>query len=250
MSSSSGSDERLDFAPVVLIEGPEATLREAALAELRERVLAGALRDFNEDRFDLSTAGVDPLAIIAAARTLPVMARARLVRVRGVGEKRAEKFLDGALVEYLEAPVATTCLVLEAEGVDKRQKWVKRVAKIGQVIECAGPSRPADVRRWIEARMSQRGMRAGHGVAATLFDLVGPDLDRLALEEALDVTFDVSVRRSSSGELLYAHPDFHIHEVFLSSADPQVYASNKEQALRRVSSEIAERVHDELFQRF
>ena len=182
MSSSSASEAPLDFAPVVLIEGPEATLREAALAELRERVLAGAMRDFNEDRFDLSTAGADPLAVIAAARTLPVMARARLVRVRGVGEKRAEKFLDGAFLEYLESPVATTCLVLEAESVDKRQKWVKRVAKIGQVIDCAGPNRPADVRRWIEARIKQRGVKAGHGVAATLFDLVGPDLDRLALE--------------------------------------------------------------------
>ena len=71
-----------------------------------------------------------------------------------------------------------------------------------------------------------------------------------ALEEALDVTFDVNVRRSSSGELLYDHPDFRIHDVFLSSADPMVYASNKEQALRRISSEIAARVHDELFQRF
>lgn len=71
-----------------------------------------------------------------------------------------------------------------------------------------------------------------------------------ALEESLDVVFDVNVRRSSSDELLYTHPDFRIHEVFLSSADPQVYASNKEQALRRVSSEIAARVHDELFQRF
>ena len=71
-----------------------------------------------------------------------------------------------------------------------------------------------------------------------------------ALEESIDVTFDVSVRRTTSGELLYQHPEFRVHEVFLSSADPQVYASNKEQALRRVSSEIAERVHDELFQRF
>ena len=71
-----------------------------------------------------------------------------------------------------------------------------------------------------------------------------------ALEESIDVTFDVEVHRVTSGELLYHHPEFRVHEVFLSSADPQVYASNKEQALRRVSSEIAERVHDELFQRF
>lgn len=71
-----------------------------------------------------------------------------------------------------------------------------------------------------------------------------------ALEESIDVTLDVDVRRSTTGEVLYQHPGFRVHEVFLSSADPQVYASNKEQALRRVSSEIASQVHDELFQRF
>jgi DNA polymerase-3 subunit delta len=120
--------------------------------------------------------------VLAAVRTLPMMARARLVLVRGIGEKRAQKFTDEVLVDYLEAPLETTCLVLEAESVDKRQRWVKRVAKIGRVIDCTGPSRPADVRRWIETRLAQRGVRAGSGVAAVLFDLVGADLDRLTLE--------------------------------------------------------------------
>ena len=72
----------------------------------------------------------------------------------------------------------------------------------------------------------------------------------LALEERVVVSFDVSVRRTLSEEVVYRHPDFAVAEVFLSSADPMVYASNKEQALRRVASAIAERVHDELFQRF
>lgn len=72
----------------------------------------------------------------------------------------------------------------------------------------------------------------------------------LALEERIEVHFDVDVRRGGSGEVVYQHPDFRITEVFLSSADPQVYASNKEQALRRLSSAVAERVHDELFERF
>jgi hypothetical protein len=72
----------------------------------------------------------------------------------------------------------------------------------------------------------------------------------LALEERVIVSFDVLVKRSPSGEVVYSHPDFSVAEVFLSSADPMVYASNKEQALRRVASAIAERVHDELFQRF
>jgi hypothetical protein len=72
----------------------------------------------------------------------------------------------------------------------------------------------------------------------------------LALEERIELRLDVSVRRRESGEVVYQHPDFRAREVFLSSADPMVYASNKEQALRRVASSIAEQVHDELFQRF
>jgi hypothetical protein len=72
----------------------------------------------------------------------------------------------------------------------------------------------------------------------------------LALEESVEVIFDVNVKRAQTSEVVFQHQHFRVREVFLSSADPQVYASNKEQALRRVSSEIAERVHDELFQRF
>ena len=167
MSSSRSSDpktapgaeppgSRAPIAPVVLIEGPEASLRDAALAELRERVLADAPRDFNEDRFDFTVSGTEPAAIVGAARTLPMMAQTRLVLVRGIGEKRAQAFTEGALLEYLEAPLESTCLVLEAASVDKRQRWVKRIVKIGQVIDCTGPSRPADVRRWIDVRSCAR----------------------------------------------------------------------------------------------
>ena len=181
MSSSNASDAAAT-PPVVLIEGPEATLREAALTELRERVLAGALREFNEDRFDFSVSGTEPAEVIGAARTLPVMARGRLVLVRGLGDRRAEKFTEGVLLEYLDAPLESTCLVLEAESVDKRRGWVKRVAKVGRVIDCTGPNKPADVRRWIETRLAQKKVRAASGVATALFDHVGADLDRLALE--------------------------------------------------------------------
>ncbi len=185
--SSSRSSEPKDAGPpppgpVVLIAGPEASLRDAALAELRNQVLADAPRDFNEDRFDFTSAGTEPAAIVGAARTLPMMARMRLVLVRGIADKRALKFTDGPLLEYLEAPLESTCLVLEAASVDKRQRWVKRVGKIGRVIDCTGPDRPADVRRWIDARLAQRNARSRNGVAAALFDLVGPDLDRLSLE--------------------------------------------------------------------
>lgn len=72
----------------------------------------------------------------------------------------------------------------------------------------------------------------------------------LALEDQIEIVFEASVRVARSGEIVWRHPDFRIAELFVSSADPQTYRSNKEQALRRVSAEIAERIHDELFQDF
>jgi DNA polymerase-3 subunit delta len=178
--SSSRSSERA-VPRVALLEGPEATLREAALEDLRARALAGAPQAFNEDRFDLA-AGVEPGAISAAARTHPVLAPARLVRVRGLDDRRAARFLEEELPAYLEDPPDTTCLVLEARKVDRRQKWVKQVQKLGEIVSCSGPTRPAELRAWIEARARALGKKPGSGVAAALLELVGPDLDRLARE--------------------------------------------------------------------
>src|SRR5262245_2196624 len=84
-------------------------------------------------------------------------------------------------------------------------------------------------RGWLDAELQgelpnpdlvMRGVLRSAAVRSSSYSAGG-----FALEESVDVTFDVDVRRTSSGEILYQHPDFRVHEVFLSSADPQVYAS-------------------------
>jgi DNA polymerase-3 subunit delta len=167
---------------VVLLLGPQATLRDAALAELRRRASGGAPTDFAEDRFDFAEPGTDPERVLTALLTPPFLAPVRLVRVRGLGDRRAARFLDEDLPAYLERPSPTTCLVLEAESLDRRQRWTKAIAAAAEQVDCTAPSRPADVRAWIERRIRARGRRPGRGVAAALFEAVGPDLDRLANE--------------------------------------------------------------------
>lgn len=167
---------------VVLLAGPEATLREASLDELRERALEGGPRDFNEDVFDLASGGIDPVSVVSALRTLPVLAARRLVRVRGLASKRATRFIEGPLLDYLEDPAETTCLVLEAESVDRRLRWVKRVAKAGEVRDCSAPGKPQELRAWIEKRIAKAGKKAASGVAVALLERTGADLDRLASE--------------------------------------------------------------------
>jgi hypothetical protein len=72
----------------------------------------------------------------------------------------------------------------------------------------------------------------------------------LAVEDRVEIQLDIAVTRAADDELVWERENFEFSELFLSSPDPQVYESNKEQALRRLSALIAERIHDELFQRF
>ena len=61
--------------PAYLIVGEEPLLRDDALRELREAVLAPGTEDFNLDRLDGETAR--PAALLDAVGTLPVMAPRR-----------------------------------------------------------------------------------------------------------------------------------------------------------------------------
>jgi DNA polymerase-3 subunit delta len=166
----------------VLLVGDQATLRDEARAKLRGQVIGSAPNGFDEDRFDLAESRTDAARIVSALRTLPMLAARRWVEVRGLGDRRAKAFLDELLPAYLTAPATHTCLVLEAERIDRRQRWVKRIGEVGQIVECSAPSRPADLRRWIEERLRARGKRSAAGASELLADAVGADLDTLANE--------------------------------------------------------------------
>jgi len=72
----------------------------------------------------------------------------------------------------------------------------------------------------------------------------------MTLEEQISVRLDVSVARASDAESVYERSDLQVSERFTPSSDPQVYQTNKEEALRRITAEVAARIHDELFQTF
>jgi hypothetical protein len=106
-------------------------------------------------------------------------------------------------------------------------------------------------RGWLEPKLQGGGDLVMRGaIKSVIVHSSSFSSGALALEESVEVVLDVNVKRAESSEILWQHPRFHVREVFLASADPNVYASNKEQALRRISSEVAERVQDELFQKF
>jgi hypothetical protein len=72
----------------------------------------------------------------------------------------------------------------------------------------------------------------------------------LSLEDRVDVILSITVQRADTGAMVLEGRELRFSERFLASADPQVYESNKEQALRRGAARAASQLHDELFQQF
>lgn len=176
--------------PVYLLLGEERFLQSIALADLRAGVLGAKDLGLNDDLFDAGETDVE--RVIAAARTLPMMAARRLVVVRSLerwepkNEAKAEAPRDGKirasafdrLAEYAEAPSPTTTLVLIAGKLDSRRRLVTVAKKLGMIVECDAPPRNA-LRDWAERRAGFRGKALSGGVAELLLDLAGPELARM-----------------------------------------------------------------------
>ena len=153
--------ERGELLPVWLLSGEERLMRDLALVAITKAALAGAaIADFNLDKFSAGDTPIDK--ILAATRTVPMMAKRRVVIIRGLerwdsasgdtGEEDTGKALPplDRLAEYAKAPVDSTCMILVAQKIDGRRKLVALAKKSGFLVDCA----PVDSRQipgWIRA---------------------------------------------------------------------------------------------------
>jgi DNA polymerase III subunit delta len=181
--------EQGDLLPVWLLSGEERLLRDQALATITKAALAGGLAELNLDKF---TAGETPVdKIIAATRVVPMMAKKRVVLVRGLerwdtsGGEGASDEDDGKalppldrLAEYAKAPIDTTCLILVAQKLDGRRKLVTLAKKAGFLVDCAsveGRQLPG----WIKQRAEAKGHAIDQDTCELIAEIAGPDLSYL-----------------------------------------------------------------------
>src|SRR5436305_59625 len=68
-----------------------------------------------------------------AARTLPMMAKRRLVLVRDADDIKADEL--NQLIPYVSAPCPETCLVFVAEKADTRIKFFTAFKKKGEMVK-------------------------------------------------------------------------------------------------------------------
>jgi DNA polymerase-3 subunit delta len=150
--------------------------------------------------FELKESGLE--AALAAARTLPMFAKRRLVVGRGVDQLKADELAD--LPAYVADPNPSTVLVLTAEKVDGRLKPFVALRKAGFVHEFPR-LRDRELPSWIAREATARKIAIEPDGAQALAEAAGPDLGRLAqaLEQlALYVGEGGRIRRADVEELV------------------------------------------------
>lgn len=162
--------------PIYCLVG-ERYLVDAAWAAIRAAVLAeaGAAAAFNHDVFDLKEAGLG--TAIGTARTLPMMARRRLVVGKGISEVKAADLEP--LVTYAADPNPSTCLILVGDKVDVRLRAFQALRKRGALHQFA-PLRDNALAGWLRAEARARKISIAPEATQVLATLAGPDLGRLA----------------------------------------------------------------------
>lgn len=168
--------------PVYLIAGEEQFLHGAVLKALREAVVRQGIPGLNEDQFTAGESDVE--AAIAAARTLPMMAKRRLVLIRSLERWDAKPESGSAspldrLADYVENPTDSTTLLLLAAKLDKRRKLFSVTRTKDWLVSCE-PLPREDLPRWIERAAHERGNPLAPGVSDLLAELAGPELSSVA----------------------------------------------------------------------
>jgi DNA polymerase III subunit delta len=172
---------RGEIEPVYCLSG-ERYLVDAAAAAIRAAVLAeaGAGAAFNNDVFDLKEKGL--ASALATARTLPMMAKRRLVVGKAIDEVKAADLEP--LTDYAEDPNPSTCLVLVADKVDVRFKAFQVLKKRGY-LHFFAPLRDQALAGWLRGEARARKLTIAADAAEALATAAGPDLGRLS--QALDL---------------------------------------------------------------
>lgn len=169
--------ENLDpdkLASVYILVSQEALLLDRAQQAIRDAAVPPELRGFNVDQ--LAGKGGSADQIFNVAQTLPMMAKRRLVVVRGLEALPAAELTK--LSDYLDEPNPTTVLMGVCSKVDKRLKFFQKAKKLKMLHELSVPKRLGP---WIRAEAERLEVKIAGAAADRLADVVGADLARLGL---------------------------------------------------------------------
>jgi DNA polymerase-3 subunit delta len=165
-----------ELAAAYLIIGTDRPKIGRAVRRLRSRV--------GDDATEvLSASEASGEDVVGACNALGLFAvERRLVIVENVEHWKAPDLKT--LSSYLTHPAPTTVLALVGSEVKKDSALAKAVAKSGEILAYDLPKRgrKADLPRWVEGQLRERGVLVEPDAARAIVELVGDNPDELATE--------------------------------------------------------------------
>ncbi len=156
--------------------GSDAFLRDEHRRSIVLQVIADADPQIAVSRFD---ATAELAEVLDTLRTLPFLAPRRAVVISD-----ADAFVSAyrqALEKYLQSPSESSTLILMVSSWPKNTRLAKRVAEIGEVMDCSvGDERKAAT--WLRKAAAQRNKTIDPGAIALLLQWRGTDLATLSGE--------------------------------------------------------------------
>jgi DNA polymerase-3 subunit delta len=169
--------ERMELAPFYLFYGPDEFRLERILEKIRKECIPESTRDFN---LEIYYGGeTDPSDIIHHARTIPFMAKHRLIVVRRTEEFKADQL--NRFLPYLESPSVSTCLIFIAAKTDFKTKFFKKIRTSGSAVHF-GDLKLNQIVPWIKETGRELGLNINTPACVYLQQIIGNRLGDLYSE--------------------------------------------------------------------
>ncbi len=164
------------YSPTYLLYGSEAYLKRLYREQFRKGLL-GDDDGMNYSYFEGKEAS--PGNIMEMAETLPFFADKRLVVIENSGLFKNQS----PLADFLPTIPETTHLIFmeDEQGVDKRNRLYKAVAKLGTVAHVTVPDTRA-LTQWVASTLAKSDKKVTSQTAHYFVERVGTDMERLSTE--------------------------------------------------------------------
>jgi DNA polymerase III subunit delta len=171
-------------AAIVLL-GNDSYLRELCRNKIIDASVPEGARDWAIARISAREAGWDE--ILGRAATMPMLAKRQVILVDGaesverLGEESRDEILK-ALGEYLASPAPFTLLVIEADALDRRQKFFKLLNEDEQVLVVELTIGAESAAAVAEQMAHDLGAEIDHDAAALLAEIQNGEPARMHIE--------------------------------------------------------------------
>ena len=161
--------------PVLLFEGEDEYLKQAAWQSLRKAFLPAGMEELNETVLEAPETD----ALIAASETLPFLADRRLVLIRDHAALAGRSDADDRLLDYLNNVPASALLVFYCtKKPDGRKKLYTAIKKKNGIVQFA-PLRDRELTSFVVDAFRARGKECSERNAEYLIFTVGSDTNLL-----------------------------------------------------------------------